>query len=99
MSVVDIAASPGFSEQDVMVAAASLERASEHPVGRAIVRAANAAHIELDEEQEFAALVGAGARGIVAVHRSLGSDHSTTSLGLNWSGTGSDAGCLRTVAR
>ena len=68
MSVVDIAASPGFSEQDVMVAAASLERASEHPVGRAIVRAANAAHIELDEVQEFAALVGAGARGIVAGH-------------------------------
>ena len=68
MSVVDIAAAPGFSEHDVMEAAASLERASEHPVGRAIVRAATAAQIELEEVQEFAALVGAGARGIVAGH-------------------------------
>ena len=37
MSVVDFAAAPGFSERDVIGAAASLERASEHPVGRAIV--------------------------------------------------------------
>jgi P-type E1-E2 ATPase len=64
MSVIDFVPAPGFSERDVMWAAASLERASEHPVGRAIVKAA--AQIELDEVEDFRALVGAGAQGIVA---------------------------------
>ena len=83
MSVVDIAASPGFSEQDVMVAAASLERASEHPVGRAIVRAANAAQIELDEVRGVRGLGRSRRPGDRRRPRSLGRTHSTTSSGLN----------------
>jgi Cu+-exporting ATPase len=64
MSVVDFVAAPGFSERDVIGAAASLERASEHPVGRAIVRAA--AGIELDDVEDFETFVGVGAQGVVA---------------------------------
>ena len=82
MSVVDIAAAPGFSEQDVMASAASLERASEHPVGRAIVRAATAAQIELDEVEEFRPWSEPAPRGSLPAAPSR-SDHSTTSLGLN----------------
>jgi P-type Cu+ transporter len=66
MSVVEFAAAPGFSERDVMGAAGSLERASEHPVGRAIVRAA--AGIELSDVEDFQTFAGAGAQGVVAGH-------------------------------
>ena len=40
--VVGVSAQAGFSEADVLRHAAAVERASEHPLARAIVRAADA---------------------------------------------------------
>jgi P-type Cu+ transporter len=45
--------------------AASLERASEHPLGAAIVNGAKQRGLQLSEPEEFAYLVGKGIRGVV----------------------------------
>jgi len=61
--VTRIAAEPGFSEADVLRLAASAERHSEHPLGKAIVSAATARGIPLEEPESFAAQAGIGVRG------------------------------------
>jgi Cu+-exporting ATPase len=56
---------PGWDERTVLTLAASLERASEHPLGEAIVRHATDAGIELRPVEAFEAAVGSGVRGQV----------------------------------
>ncbi len=51
--------------------AASAERGSEHPLGRAVVEKAEALGIELAEPQEFEALRGRGVRAVVDGRRVL----------------------------
>jgi P-type Cu+ transporter len=63
--VMRIAPAAGFDERELLRLAASAERHSEHPVGKAIVEAAGDRGIELDEAQEFAAIIGRGVRAIV----------------------------------
>ena len=63
--VTRIAPAAGFDERELLRLAASAERHSEHPVGKAIVEAAHARGIELDEAREFAAIVGRGVRAMV----------------------------------
>jgi Cu+-exporting ATPase len=60
--VTRIETADGFDERELLRLAASAERYSEHPVGRAIVDAANQRGIELDEAHEFAAISGRGVR-------------------------------------
>jgi Cu+-exporting ATPase len=55
---------PGDS-REILHFAASLERASEHPLAAAIVDAAKAAHLQLSEPSEFVQVPGKGIRGIV----------------------------------
>jgi Cu+-exporting ATPase len=55
----------GFSERELLRLAASAERHSEHPVGKAIVEAAHARGIELEEARGFTALPGSGVRATV----------------------------------
>jgi Cu+-exporting ATPase len=54
-----------FSETDVLVAAASVERNSEHPLGRAIVEAAAERGVKLSAVEVFNSTTGGGVRGIV----------------------------------
>ncbi|ROR03274.1 heavy metal translocating P-type ATPase [Desulfosoma caldarium] len=63
--VTDVKAVPGMSPRDVLQLAASLEAASEHPLGRAIVEHARAEGVSLDAVQGFEAFSGLGARGRV----------------------------------
>jgi len=58
--VTDIAPADGRTEDDVLRLAASVERDSEHPLGRAVVRAARARGIGLSEMADFNALSGLG---------------------------------------
>ncbi len=58
--VVDITAAEGYSQKAVLSIAASAEKSSEHPLGSAIVRKAQAENIELDEISDFRAIVGKG---------------------------------------
>jgi len=64
--VTSIVAAPGFGENELLRLAASAERHSEHPIGKAIVEAARARGIALEEARDFLALPGRGVRAVVA---------------------------------
>ncbi|MEB1806080.1 MAG: heavy metal translocating P-type ATPase [Bacillaceae bacterium] len=49
-----------FSEQELLTMAASVETASEHPLGEAIVEAAKEKGIKMDDPDSFEAIVGHG---------------------------------------
>jgi P-type Cu+ transporter len=64
--VVRVTPAAGWNEADVLRLAASAERYSEHPLGRAIVEAAAERGIALEDVVDFAALTGLGVRARVA---------------------------------
>lgn len=64
-SVTDVVALDGRSENDVLAIAAAVERHSEHPVARAIVRAAAERGLPERDVTGFTALPGKGARAVV----------------------------------
>ncbi len=61
--VTDVVAVNGFDEAEVVRLAASAERGSEHPLGRAIVERAEQDELVLEEPQDFQAIRG---KGVVA---------------------------------
>ncbi len=63
--VAVVEADPGFTEDDVLHFAASLERGSEHPLAAAIVAAALEQHLSLEEAEGFTATAGRGIAGRV----------------------------------
>jgi len=63
--VVAIVPAAGFQEADILRLAASVERASEHPLADAIVRAARERHLDLSKVEEFDSPTGKGAIGKV----------------------------------
>ncbi len=64
--VTRIITAPGFTENELLRLAASAERHSEHPIGKAMVEEAAARGIKLEEARDFIALPGRGVRAIVA---------------------------------
>jgi len=58
--VTDVVAYRGLSRDEVLRLAASAEKGSEHPLGEAIVDAAQAAGLSLEEAQDFEAVAGQG---------------------------------------
>jgi Cu+-exporting ATPase len=65
VSAIQILEGNSFSEDALLSLVASLERASEHPLGRAIVRAAEEKRLPLASAEEFQTTPGGGAAGIV----------------------------------
>ncbi len=63
--VTDVLAAAGVSEEDLVRLAAAAERGSEHPLGEAVVREAQARGLELPPADEFEALAGRGIRARV----------------------------------
>jgi Cu+-exporting ATPase len=63
--VMRVVAAEGFTERDLLGLAASAERYSEHPLGKAIVECAAARHIPLQAVTGFSALAGLGVRALV----------------------------------
>jgi len=63
--VVAIIPVKGFEESEILRLAASVERASEHPLADAIVRAAKERHLDLGKVEEFDSPTGKGATGKV----------------------------------
>ena len=61
--VTDIIAENGMKEDELLKISASLEKGSEHPLGEAIVRAAEEKNIKLEKITDFEALPGMGIRG------------------------------------
>jgi Cu+-exporting ATPase len=64
-SVTAVAPAPGFGEDEALRLAASVERASEHPLARAIVVAATEKGLAAPAVRDFDSTTGKGARGIV----------------------------------
>jgi Cu+-exporting ATPase len=81
--VVSIVAAGGFQEADILRLAASVERASEHPLADAVVRAANERNLDLAKVEEFDSPTGKGATGKVDGKTVvLGNANFLTSLGI-----------------
>jgi Cu+-exporting ATPase len=64
-ALTNILATGGLSEKEVLRLAASAERGSEHPLGRAIVAAAQEKGLALAEPEGFQAVGGFGIRAVV----------------------------------
>jgi len=68
-AIVAIETENGFDERELLMLAASLERASEHPLADAIVKGAQERGIELVQPGDVKTIPGEGVRGIVNGHR------------------------------
>src|SRR5258708_26545337 len=81
--VVSTVPAAGFQEPDILRLAASVERASEHPLADAIVRAARERNLDLSKVDEFDSPTGKGATGRVDGKTVvLGNSNFLTSLGI-----------------
>jgi Cu+-exporting ATPase len=67
--VVAVVPAQGFAEKDVLRLAAAVERASEHPLARAVVDAASERGIAVPEASAFAAPTGKGVTATVEGRR------------------------------
>ncbi|HEX9878373.1 MAG TPA: heavy metal translocating P-type ATPase [Gammaproteobacteria bacterium] len=64
-ALTDVAATEGFSEDEVLSAAASVEAGSEHPLGGAIVAGARDKRLEIPVVRDFKAVTARGVEGRV----------------------------------
>ena len=79
-----VQAEEGFTEDEVLRIAASLERASEHPLAEAIVKGAEEKGIELVKPQEFQSTTGKGVTGEVeGLSVAVGNAKLLESLGID----------------
>jgi Cu+-exporting ATPase len=77
-------AAQGFDETQVLRIAAAIERASEHPLARAIVEAAAARGMALDDATDFDSPTGKGVVGTVAGRKiALGNARFLGELGIS----------------
>ncbi len=65
-ALTDVVVASEHKEEDILRLAASLERGSEHPLGEAIVKGAEARNIKLSETENFVAIPGQGVSGWIA---------------------------------
>jgi Cu+-exporting ATPase len=94
--VVRIVAADRFDEANVLRLAASVERASEHPLAAAIVEAAAAKNITLASTRGFDSPVGKGAVGLVDKRRvALGNAKFLAELGVDTTPLDAEAETLR----
>ena len=70
-AVAAVRMAPGVTEAELLGLAASLEKASEHPLAEAIVRYAEEAGVEVSQAAEFAAEAGQGVSGMVSGRKVL----------------------------
>ncbi len=81
--LVAVQAEEGFAEDEVLRLAASVERASEHPLAEAIVRGAQDRGITLVRPDDFQSVTGKGVTGTVDGHRvAVGNIKLLESLGV-----------------
>jgi P-type Cu+ transporter len=82
--VTTLVPAEGIDENELLRLAASLERASEHPLAAALVAAATARGLEVVEASEFASITGMGVRGKVEGREvAIGNQRLLESLGVD----------------
>ncbi|MGV3742791.1 MAG: heavy metal translocating P-type ATPase [Burkholderiaceae bacterium] len=87
---------PGFGDEDVLLAAASLDQGSEHPLAEAIVAEARRRGMALHTPDSFESSSGIGVRGIVSGHRiALGNTALMDEENVDWNSLAEDAEKLR----
>jgi Cu+-exporting ATPase len=95
-AVTSIVTAQGFTEADVLRLAASVERASEHPLAAAIARAAEEQNISTAPVADFDSPVGRGALGTVENrHVALGNKAFLSERGIDVSSLADQADKLR----
>lgn len=91
-----VVAAPGFSEEDVLRIAASIDQGSEHPLANAIVAEARKRGLALDKPEGFESSSGIGVRGVVSGQRiALGNTALMDAENVDWHGLVSQAEELR----
>ena len=98
--LVDVVTDKDFDEATVLRLAASLERASEHPLAAAIVEGASDRHIELAAAVDFESITGKGVKGNVDGRRvALGNLALMEALKIDVSALAGDADAARNDGR
>jgi P-type Cu+ transporter len=94
--LVALRTAPGFDEAEILRLAASLERASQHPLGAAIVKAAEKRGLSLSVPQDFDAPAGKGVSGMVDRRRVvIGNSRIMEEAGIDAGALAAEAGELR----
>lgn len=70
--VTDLLPAPGVTEDQLLNLAAALEKKSEHPLARSVMRKAEELGLEPEEAEEFEALVGSGVSASLKGRKLLG---------------------------
>ena len=82
--MTDIVATGEFNEERLLQLAASVEKASEHPLGEAIVAAANEREVRLLAVERFEAVSGQGVKAQIEGHElAIGNLRLMSSLGVD----------------
>jgi Cu+-exporting ATPase len=93
-ALTDVVPAAPFAEDDLLRLVASAERASEHPLGRAIVEGAEARAVGLVEASDFDSVTGRGIeatvdrRGVLVGTRNLLAERGVDTSGLEDRGAG-----------
>jgi Cu+-exporting ATPase len=100
LQVVEVVPAPGQSEEVVLLAAATAEARSEHPIARAIVRAASERGQQPQKVDDFGATPG---RGVWALHEGrvivAGRDDLLTEYGVDAAPLAADRARLESQGR
>ncbi len=98
--LASVVAVPGFTEDDVLRLAASLERGSEHPLAAAIVSAAEAKKLSLAPAEGFQSVTGKGVTGRIEGRTIvLGNPALLSDLGVDWTSLHAQADSARAQAQ
>ncbi len=98
--LASVTASPGFSEDEVLILAGSLERGSEHPLAAAIVSGAEAKGLKLPNTEAFQSITGKGVAGAINGRQiALGNAALLSDLGVDATGLAAKAESLRREAQ
>ncbi|MBZ9676430.1 heavy metal translocating P-type ATPase [Mesorhizobium sp. ES1-1] len=82
--LTDVLAANGFSEDELLVLAAGLEKGSEHPLAEAIVEGAASRGLNVNEAGGFEAITGKGVAGTVLGRKvALGNAAMMADLGID----------------
>jgi Cu+-exporting ATPase len=91
-----VVAAPGFTENDVLQIAASIDQGSEHPLAHAIVAEAHKRGLTLDKPETFESSSGIGVRGAVAGRRiAIGNTALMDTEKVDWRSLADQAEALR----
>ncbi|MDT8384144.1 MAG: heavy metal translocating P-type ATPase [Gammaproteobacteria bacterium] len=94
--LVSVTPAQGFDEAEIVRLAASVERASEHPLAAAIVRGAERRDLELAPSNDFQSVTGKGVTGLVDGRKvALGNIKLLEDLGIEVGDLPTQADALR----